>query len=333
MDKMKKTLPYEKNVALEKVLGDLNGALYTLEREYISSFDEPQYPVIFIAGTQRSGTTLLMQLMKAYFEVGYVSNLMARFWKAPYIGALLFNELHRKGTPQPPDFISELGGTYNYEGPHEFGYFWQYWFPYNETHQTSERDLEVMDVQFFRQELAAIEGVFDAPLVFKNPIVFSLNMAALAAILPNAVFLVCKRDPLYIAQSTLLSRLKFHSQKEQWFSIKPREYTWLKNRPYPEQIAGQIFYTEQRIAYALEQIAAQRYCMIEYDDLCANPGEQLRRIQEMIAGVGYELKRTDFNPAPFQNTNVQKVENEEFELLKRACESFYNDVNPKGDHE
>jgi hypothetical protein len=315
------TLPYDKDNEFENVLVGMNIALQPLEAEYVSGFDQPHYPVILIGGTQRSGTTLLMQLLIEYFEVGYVSNLMARFWKAPYIGARLFKELSRKQRAKSADFTSELGTTYGYEGPHEFGYFWQHWFPYNETHQTSAEDLESMHVSLFHQELAAMEQVFDAPLAFKNPIVFSLNIEALARILPTAIFLICHRDPVYVAQSTLLSRVEYHGRKDRWFSVKPAEYTWLKDCPYPEQIAGQIFYTEKRIRESLSGIGKRRHLIIEYEDLCKDPETELIRVQELLDG--FDLARTGYEPVPFKCTNIQRVSNEEFQRLKEACSLFY----------
>lgn len=315
--------PYEKDHHFEDVLADFNDALRPVELKYISQFDQPRYPVLLIGGTQRSGTTLLMQLLIACFDVGYVSNLMARFWKVPYIGALLAQELRRKRRSRPPDFTSKLGTTYGYEGPHEFGYFWRYWFPYNETHQASQEDLASRDFALFRRELAAMESVFDAPLAFKNPIVFSLNIAALAEILPTALFLICRRDPLYVAQSTLLSRLEFHGRKDAWFSVKPREYVWLKERTYPEQLAGQAFYTEQRIKRSLADISPDRHLTINYQDLCADPQRELARIEALVSRAGGDLARTDYRPEPFRCTNVQRVDDGEFARLEAACDMFY----------
>jgi hypothetical protein len=315
--------PYMKDHRFEEVLADINEALYPLEVDCVSRFEQPHYPVVFIAGTQRSGTTLVMQLLIASFKVGYVSNLMARFWKAPYIGALLAGELRRKQRPQAPDFQSELGTSYGYDGPHEFGYFWRRWFPYSETHETNDEDLSNMDVTLFRKELHAMESVFDAPLAFKNPIVFSLNIVALADILPTAVFVVCYRQPLYVAQSTLLARLKFHGRKDLWWSIRPDEYTWLKDRPYPEQIAGQIFYSEQRVKESLAKIDSHRWMTIEYEELCAHPERELGRIRRMVARAGYDLVPSGYTPAPFKSTNVQGVDDEEFNRLSAACDRWW----------
>jgi len=325
---MDNVTPFVKDRSFESVLSDVNEALNPLELQYISRFDRPKYPIVFIAGTQRSGTTLLMQLMLSYFNIGYVSNVMARFWCAPYIGALLFRELRRKSQRQYAAFTSELGTTYGYEGPHEFGYFWQHWFPYGETHQLAEETLEAVDVALFRKELAAMESVFDAPLVFKNPVIASLNMVALADILPTALFIICHRDPIYVAQSTLAARLKFYGDKSEWWSMKPKEYTWLRKLPYYEQIAGQIFFTEQRISRSISKINSQHYLEIEYEDLCAHPERVLTRIKELVNSIGYNLTCTGYKPKSFQSANKQRISDSEFDLLNQALDRFYNSRIP-----
>jgi hypothetical protein len=318
-------VPYVKDAAFERVLDDMNNVLEPLEANYVAQFTEPRHPTIFIAGTQRSGTTLLMQLLIARFEVGYVSNLIARFWKAPYIGARLFKELQRKRHPREPTFRSRLGTTYGYEGPHEFGYFWQHWFPYSDTHQVLPEDLAKIDFDRFCRDLAALESVFDAVMVFKNPIVFSLNITPLAEILPNALFLICRRDPLYVAQSTLQSRIEYYDDKGAWLSVKPKQYTWLKDEPYPKQIAGQIYFTEKQIQASLDLLEPSRYLTVEYENLCKNPGMELERVASLVSASGGKLKSTAFRPDPFTCTNHQSVDDDEFSRLKDALQSFYGD--------
>jgi len=317
-------LPFYKDAYVEHVLADMNEALYPVELQLVKKFRKPSKPVIFILGLPRSGTTLLMQLMINAFQIGYISNLIARFWKAPYIGTLLARDIQRRQIPSPPLFISELGATYGYDGPHEFGFFWQRWFPYGETHQPSEKDLQNVDFELLLREIAAIESVFDAPLVFKNPIVFSLNMDVLAKVFPTALFIICQRNRLYIAQSLLLSRLKYHGRKDAWFSVKPKEFVQLKERPYPEQLAGQIYYTEKRIQESLAKISVDRYIIVNYTDMCKNPLHELERIQEFVGKKCKHLVRTEFTPEPFRPMDIQRLEDEEFRQLKEALKLFYD---------
>jgi len=320
---MREVPPFYKDTAVEQVWREVNDMLYPLEVRLVQRFREPVNPVIFIAGLPRSGTTLLLQALIAAFEIGYISNLIARFWKAPYIGALLARDLRRRKKLEHIDFESELGATYGYEGPHEFGFFWQRWFPYNETHQPRKEDLQTVDFDLLRKELGAIESVFNAPLAFKNPIVFNLNIDVLAKVLPKAVFVICQRDHIYIAQSLLLSRLKYHGRKDMWFSVKPKEYVQLKERPYPEQIAGQIYYTERRIQESLANIPSSRYIIVEYLDLCKDPAHELKRVQELVEQNGGRLISTGDTPEPFEPTNIQRLDDEEFRRLSEALKLFY----------
>ena len=84
---------YKKVDIQEHVLEIMNKTLLPTEIELIEKFEKPKLPVIFIVGAQRSGTTLLMQLMTQYFELSYPNNFIARYWDSPYIGAILYKNI------------------------------------------------------------------------------------------------------------------------------------------------------------------------------------------------------------------------------------------------
>jgi len=317
-----RTAHYQENLQADQILGVLNETLAPLERELVASFEAPRYPTIFIIGAPRSGTTLLSQLLITCFELGYINNVAARFWMAPYIGAWLASQLQDFERAPAVGFTSDLGATPEYEGPHEFGYFWRRWFQYGDTHQLSKEQAEAIDTRFFRQELAAIENVFDRPLLFKNVPALSLQVDFLATALPEAIFIHCRRDHVYAAQSLLLSRLKYYGNKESWLSVKPKEYGRLKERPYAKQIAGQIFYTLWRIDEVLASLDPSRYLNIDYEVLCESPVEQLERVAHLVAGTGYELLRRDFTLPALFSTNKKVVDDDEFQMLEEACRQF-----------
>lgn len=320
-----RTANYRRNLQADRVLESLNEALAPLEQQLVSSFEAPRYPPIFIIGAPRSGTTLLSQLLITCFELGYINNVVARFWMAPYIGAWLASELQDFERPPRIAFRSDLGATPEYEGPHEFGYFWSRWFRYDDTHQLSEEQVEAIDTRFFRQELAAVESVFDRPLVFKNVPALSLQVGFLATALPQAVFIHCRRDTIYVAQSLLLSRLKYYGNKESWLSVKPKEYRWLKEQPYPEQIVGQIFYTLQRIEEACASLECSRFLNIDYENLCERPAEELERVVDLFVPTGYELLRRDSAVPDLSSTNKKMVDEGEFRRLEEACRRFFDE--------
>ena len=321
---LERTANYKKHWHFDQVLTALNKTLAPIEREWVADFVAPSYPTIFNIGAPRSGTTLLSQLLITTFELGYINNNAARYWMAPYIGALLASDLQDFERSPAVYFKSDLGATPEYEGPHEFGYFWRRWFEYGDTHQLSVEQVENIDTKFFNQELAAVESVFDRPLLFKNVPALSLQVNFLS-LLPRAIFIHCRRDPVYNAQSLLRSRLKYYGNKDSWFSIKPEEYIWLKQKPYAEQIAGQIFYTVQRINQDFASLDASRYLTIDYETLCEEPEGQLQRVANLIKGNGYQLLRRDLNLPDLSSTNTRVVDDDEFQRLKKACRQFFHE--------
>lgn len=320
---------YFKDPVIEDILDAANEALSPLEERLTAGFDGPKHPVILVMGPPRSGTTLLLQLLIACFRVGYVNNLTARFWRAPYMGALIARDLGRRRSPSDPDFTSELGATSGYEGPHEFGFFWQRWFPSEDTHQTPPELLASRDFGVLRREIAALEAAFGAPIVFKNPIVFNLHIEALAEALPTSLFIVCKRSPIYIAQSLLQSRVKRYGNRESWLGVKPKEYLWLKELSPIEQVAGQVYYTEERIQQGLSGLPPDRYLSIEYGSLCQEPMREVSRIADAVKKRNASLEETGYRPSQgFASANRKRIGDAEWQEMQVALERFYKGDGP-----
>src|SRR5699024_1803087 len=89
MHNNERTIENKRDNKLEDILGLLNETLEDDERDLISRFDTPEYPTIFIVGNARSGTTLLYQWLASTGLFAYPSNIVSRFYNAPYIGALI----------------------------------------------------------------------------------------------------------------------------------------------------------------------------------------------------------------------------------------------------
>lgn len=319
-----RTIAYKKDLQAEQILIPMNDTLSSLERRLVANFESPRYPSIFIVGAPRSGTTLLTQLLINSYKIGYINNVIARFWQAPYIGARLASTFKYTIHDSPAlELTSDLGATSYYLGPSEFGYFWRRWFKYGETHQLSKKQYDSIDIKFLRQEIGAIESVFKKPLLLKNP-VLSLHIRFLADALPKAVFIRCSRESVYTAQSLLLSRIKYYNNKDAWFSMKPNEYTWLKYQPYPDQIAGQIFYIEQQINCIFEELESNRYLNINYEILCEKPKEQLGRVARLFEGHGCKLLTRKFDLPQITSKNKKRIDEQEFQLLHEACSRLFN---------
>lgn len=238
----------------------------------------PQLPVIFIVGLPRSGTTPLAQMLIQKFRLGYVSNLIARFWNAPEFGIALTKEISGDPGHGSSGLQSDYGFTSGYEGHHEFGYFWQRWFEFKETHYLDENSQFTVDIKGLLRTLSSMEHLWQRPLFFKNPAALPLQTAFLAKILPTSLFVYIKREQMPVAVSLYNGREKYMGDVNRWFSIKPREYTFLKEKKIPEQIAGQIFHTQKEIEKQMEEVPSHRKICLSFSDICKNPDDELNNI-------------------------------------------------------
>ena len=105
----------------------------------------PRYPMVFIIGAPRSGTTLLSQLLSSSGLFGYINNFIARFWTAPTLGALIYKTVLDHECRGNSSLQSHLGVTENLHEPHEFGYFWRRWFHFGQSHQLTADQLANVD--------------------------------------------------------------------------------------------------------------------------------------------------------------------------------------------
>ena len=118
---------YSANPDDEAWLAALNEHLAEARLPSVVRGEPSQLPLIYIVGAPRSGTTLLSQVVSRFLDVGYINNLIARFWRRPSVGIHLSRLVLGGGGREQIAFESEHGTTPGAAGPHEFGYFWRHW--------------------------------------------------------------------------------------------------------------------------------------------------------------------------------------------------------------
>lgn len=311
----KRNEKYKKDEISENVFELMNKTLYPKEIELIQKFNIPEKPLIFIIGAQRSGTTLLMQLITQFFDVSYPNNFIARYWDAPYIGAMLYKNLSGNIDNNTLDFNSDLGYTKGLKGPHEFGYFWKKWFPWK---SWEEKNYSEIDYSILQKQLAAWESVNNTPLVFKNIIDVSFNIEKLSEIFPHTFFIHIKRKPEFVVQSTYQSRIKLFGSPKIWIGLKPPEYNKIKKLPVFEQICAQIYYSVKHIELSLSKTKVNSLT-VNYEDIIINTKDIMRKIKESL-----NLKSSNIEVPILNNTNKIRLPEEDFDNIKTICKNYFN---------
>jgi hypothetical protein len=322
---------HRRNLNLEDLLKELNELLAPVEQSVQVRFQAPRWPVVLVVGAPRSGTTLMTQWLAASGQFAYPSNLLSRFYRAPYIGARIqqlltdpayqyraeFAELSHAR----PSFESSLGKTQGILAPNEFWYFWRRFFPYQDIHYLNQEALANIDKATFISEIAAIEGAFGKAVAMKGMIV-NCNLEYINSILDKAVFVYTKRKPFYNVQSLLSARRDYSGTIDDWYSFRPQEYPILKELDPYLQVAGQIHYLNQAIETALREMPAERQLQVQYEDFCGDPAKVYAQLRACCLAQGYELDANYLGPSNFSATDRITATTEETRRIVDAIAYF-----------
>ena len=249
-------------------------------------------PFIFVVGPPRSGTTLAMQLLAHCLNVGYVNNIMARFWGAPVHGARLSNMM--VAGQMEISFVSRFGVTPSLTDPHEFGYFWSHWLGSRDKVKTREQ----VAWDELSRELRLLAGEFQRPLAFKNLLV-GCHAEGMAAALPKTIFIRVLRDNLDNAISIARAREEYYNDRNRWWSLRSGYYAGLENQHWTEQIAHQLAGIRSMLNASMEAVnrfKSAQVVEVHYLSLCENPERFVTSVIKAGQALGDTIEKA--SPPP-----------------------------------
>ena len=292
-----RTRPYKKNTQLEKCFAQMNFALVDLAEELeICS----NYPTLFIFGLPRSGTTLSYQLIAQCLKLGYINNLIARFWLAPQYGIALSQEV--LGPPREALFYSDLGQTNGPHGPHEFGYFWQHWLKISNVDDMLIFDNSNPEIDWLGlgRTVRGMQQMFGTGIVFKTMHAPN-HIRAFAETFSLPLFIYVERDPIDVALSILAARKAIYGRSDIWWSKYSPDYYSLARQKSHHQIAGQVLSLGRIYEEMISLIPPELVVRLQYSRLCEAPRvvvDYIRARVEETYGSAIELRLTP--PKRFQ---------------------------------
>ncbi len=291
---------FRKDPDQENFLARLNQILAPhQEEDYIENLPEC-FPTVHVIGVPRSGTTLLTQVLAAHTNIGYINNLIAAFWKAPVYGIRLSAQVLPRNIGS--SYQSEFGRTKGIQEPHEFGYFWSELLDYQEMREPEgEKNIDWERVRLIFTNMTRAYG---GPIVFKS-LLLAWHIPQMQQTLPKTCWLHIRRDPIQNSLSLLRFRNQFLGSVEKWGSLKPKEYQWLVDKPYWEQVAGQVYFLERRYREQLRRIPKENVLSLTYEELCNSPGEAIKNALRMINRQGASVSLSSSPPDRFE---IQKYD-------------------------
>jgi len=271
----------------ENFLVQLNESLIDFEATQNEIVDH-SLPIIFVIGLPRSGTTFCTQIIQKAFDLGYINNLVARFWLAPVTGIKLSQQLIKNTTFD--EISSDYAATTGMEGIHEFGYFWRYWLR-KETasdfvnYKNLENQISWTELT---RVLGKIRGAIGKPIVMKNNF-GGFHIARMLKEIPNSYFIHITRNPSDVAVSIEKARLAFFDNLDTWWATISPNYHELEDLGPQEQIIGQIKSLYQLYESQIQE-HPEKALTIEYEKLAKNPSLVMKTIRDlMIKDSGFDL--------------------------------------------
>lgn len=306
---------FQRNPALESLLAEINGALAPAEIPLLPAHP-PRWPLIFVVGPLRSGTTLLMQWLSQSGLAQVPSNLISRFYAAPVLGAkiqLLLTDARFQFRDElsdivaPTDFSSNNGKTRGALSPNEFWYFWRRFIPDDAmTHQAGQQLAACVDTRLLVAELAGLTEIFQAPFALKA-MLLNYCLDFLDNLFDKAIFLHVQRDPLANMASILDARRRQYGSDSTWYSFQIPEYEILKGRSPVEQAAGQVFCANRAIHAGLATIAEHKKVAVSYEEFCVSPEALYHKLRALLQEQGHEAAPVYTGPARFGVTRSREA--------------------------
>ncbi len=268
-----------------------------------------EHKPVLVIGAPRSGSTLLYQLLIQRFDVTYLGNRHCAFFGAPSL-------VERFGgrTASPPiDYGSRHGLTSGAWGPSECGPFW-YRFFRKSPQFVPLAEARPEDLVRLRAAFRALGNAGRRPLVFKN-LLCALRLEPIAAALPEARFVVIRRDPFEHARSILVARMRANGEARSWWSAEPPGWEELRELGPPDQVLGQIEAIHSTIDDAREELGPERFYDVTYERLIEDAPATLTAISEHARAEGITLEPRGEVPAAFPRTAAGELPQELEEAL------------------
>jgi len=281
-------------------------------RKYASK--QPEFPIVFIIGAPRSGSTILYQLITNFFDVNYINNLIHLSRENLFFGFWL-NRLVFKNKKHD-NFQSNYGNTkkFGLNAPSEGGQIWYKWFSKDKIYfeKGSLSDKKIIQI---RKLFYAIINKQQKPLIIKN-LMTSQRLLPFSKIFPSAKFIFIKRLPEYNAQSIYKARKKL--SPHEWWSVKPKNYQDLLNFSLAEQSVKQVYYIEKQIMEDINLFPKKNIKIVNYEDLVS---DYKNIFSELISFIGCEFKE-EILATNLDSGNNLKIDKEKFEQIKNNCNRF-----------
>ena len=260
-------------------LSPVDRYLQTAEAERLRSAGDSIQPLLLIVGSSRAGTTLLYQVLARYLPVTYFTNLSGLFPRSPITASRVFQP--RSLSPQRR-LQNYYGNTIGLRGPNDGFHVWNRWLGTDRYRASTKLTQDTIDDM--RRFFAAWTETFGQVFLNKN----NRNadcVALLARALPEAIFVVVRRNPVDVAQSLLVARQHIQGDKRRKWGVRSFDQEPGSDPlGYVDSVCRQIVEVNRKLTEDCRTLPASQVIEVRFEDFCVDPVEHLERISGRVWG-------------------------------------------------
>lgn len=268
---------------------------------------------IFIIGAPRCGSTILYQILSNHLDVLYFNNLSHILHKN-ILASFSLSKLLFKNNPHK-SFKSNTGNTKGLNAPSECHLFWYRFLPKGD-HYLKEDDIENSIINKIQQEIFSLTNKYKKNLLIKN-LPMGMRLEIIKKFAPNAKFIFITRNIRQNAYSIIKARKKKNIQKNEWWSVKPKNYKNLLKLEEEEKAIAQIHYINNQIKKDLKLFPKKNIIQINYSEFINNTDNLINEIKKFI-NCNYKTQKENIS----LSESINNIPNKVNEKLTNAIQKY-----------
>ncbi|MFO7828148.1 MAG: sulfotransferase [Bacteroidales bacterium] len=276
--------------------------LFFAERLFVKLKPNPNVPVIFVVGLQRTGSTLVSQFIEQTFPFHPIGNFNTIFKRSSFILHKFFSRFYKK-MPHNHNYQNFYGispGIFTVGDSYEL---WDQWFGNN--HYLAPGHISESQSTQLINYFSSLYSACNKPLLTKNNR-NALLISYFNKLFRNAFFIIVKRDPVAVIRSTIKASEDFFGKGSNllWGLYPNNHFETNHYENIIEAATAQYLELDKLLDEQIKKLNADSYIIIDYKEFCNHPSKtQFELIRCLKSKIEFDEDEITIIDEPFEISN------------------------------